>query len=99
MGLISHGTNQAFQYIDLLQWPHDGNLVINCILRGLSKISKVSVSKIFLPVSGLAQVVLLERKKAQEKRQKCLSPLSFLQDDLGKSILRLENGFLNNCVL
>ena len=33
-GCIEHGENTSF-FLDLLQWPHDPNLVLSCMVRVL----------------------------------------------------------------
>ena len=38
-GVLVHGTG-SFCYFDFLQWPHDCNLTITCLLHTLNEISK-----------------------------------------------------------
>eukprot|EP00795_Rhopilema_esculentum_P008448 gene8448-14434_t len=38
-GLLSHGTGTCYQFIDLMQWAHDSNLVMNTLYRVLVDIA------------------------------------------------------------
>ena len=38
IGALIHG-RRTVAYIDILQWPHDSNLTLNCLLEGLVRAS------------------------------------------------------------
>ena len=40
-GVLSHGHELAFAFLDFMQWPHDSNLTINVLLLVLLKVAKV----------------------------------------------------------
>ena len=41
-GVISHGQDLFWTYLDINQYPHDSNLNINVLLRVLAKLSRLT---------------------------------------------------------
>ncbi len=36
-GVISHGTNQSFQFVDSQEWSHDSDMTANSLLKVLER--------------------------------------------------------------